>query len=528
MSTSIFDSARFGDRYHAFLGQRVLLRLDGMASSTASVLRRLGVLQTDAGGDLVALSETAATTERAALIDSGYVTYDAARQMVGFTLPILAQWFAAQALELAELRVRDFAGDDLRLENWRDVFMLRVATSSDDGVDALFRELVSVSAGFASSLAQRNIPRWFAQRNEPRPSPQYYAKRLRDAMATWLEALGPLASTSPYADEKGVYALGARIDGDARLTAAWRTDRSAEIFELDESYSPLSPPPGYTASWYQRFVDLRPAWNWMSSARELRAFLERVFDWREYTTARGATVEGRQITFGGMLHQHELAWQAALGALGYGSLATEPIPIQKIVECGVLQNDVVISGARYLAIAPLKAVITRLVSQGAGFLEPPWPVPEVSGGSWVWSGYSETGFLKRVQIVHEGALELYRHLVHSAFGHFADRMSLFASMPLDFRINIFEATDSHAPPSGEWWVTPLRVGPNTVTVLRTVPIITSEQRRKMVNAAKRARPTLQIYGDHGGGGVLNVFGDLPISELAYHWLKADIEELFGK
>jgi len=514
----------------AFLAERVFTRLDIGAGETGPLLRRLAVMQTDAGGDLVPIVDVAMTMERQGLIDSGYLTYDPARRLVGFTLPILSQWFAAQALEAGDVCIADFTDNELRLESWRDVFMLRITTSSDDAIDTLFAQLVKVSAGFAVSLAQRDVPNWFAQRDHPRPSARRYAARLRTAMAALLDALGPLAAASPFADTDGLYDVGARIEENGQLYTAWRCDRATETFELDRSHSMLSPTPGFTKSTYHRFVDVRPAWNWLAAASDVGAFLLRVFQWQEYASARSA-IDGRQLTFEGTLHEHELAWQAALSMLDHGSLHPDPIPLLDITESGALRYDVTgISGAQYLGMGPLRSLISRLQSISAERINPPWPMPETRGGHWVWSGYSEAALLRRVKVVHQGALELYANMVLKYFGLYAKRMPLFAAMPFDLRITVTSLgdEDEYSPPIGEWTIVPFVAGPNIVTVRRGLET-SLDAGRQAFEAAARLRPEFRSYAAYPHvDGVLDVFGTLPITEIAYSWLRSDIESLFGK
>jgi pimeloyl-ACP methyl ester carboxylesterase len=510
----------------AFLAQKVLIALGTPGDST--VLRRLGSLQVDAAGELVALADVASTNEQIALINSGYVRHDLVRRSVGFALPILAQWFAAQALEIADISIEVLATDDLRLEKWREVFLLRISLASEAQIDLLFQQLIIGSAGFAASLANR-VPLWFAYRFDATVLAIDYATRMRASMEAWLTALGALADHSPYADECGVYALGARIESDARLRLAWRKDRSSLVFELDDSISMLRPTVGYTATSYHRFADFRPAWSWTSSLANVGAFVAKVFDFRDYTSPVGAK-SAQQLAVDGSPDQKELAWGAALCMLGRRTLVTEPLSITELVERGVFERPTIVTnGVRFFDDKSLRAVVSELLAAGDTLLYPPWPSPESSSGPWVWTGYSEDAILRRIKSVHEGALAIYERLVSTHFGHFARGMRLFSVMPLEFRVTVLSIGDtpSYEPPIAEWSVTPLEHGPNTVSVGFGKSKHIDEYRREYMMALVR-RPAFSMYGNRLSSGRIAAFEDLPMTELAYQWLAADAKALFGK
>jgi hypothetical protein len=508
----------------AFLAQRVLSRLTPASDNADYVLRRLGSLQTEAGGGLIPVSDVASASERAALLDSGFVTNDQANDSVAFTLPIVAQWFATLALERHEIDLREFT--ETRLELWRDVFSLRIGVARTADIDELFTVLATHSPGFAASLACGSIPTWYGYRDQPRPSPLEYAARLRAAMGALLLPLGKIAQRSPFANQKGLRGLGARFD-ESGLRLAWTREQvEPSVFELEPNFSVVNMPPNFQRTAMHRFVDLRPAWNWSLAAREIRDFLQKYFDWSEYATITGA---GRQISFSGTAQERELAWQAALGVLGLGSLYPFPIEIRQLEDHPYQSSMIVTSGGRFLQSAPLERVLHQAQKDGITTLLPPWPLPDRDrrGKRMVWEGFSDAAVLERIRVVYSGALEFYRRIVEAVFHRYARRMPLLASMPFDLRVSVFSLPDSDKPALGEWRIIPKTSGENSVIVNRGQPSSPREH-QSAYDTAVRIRPELQTYARYlFGQWEIKWYQDYPITELTYEWLREDIKKMFS-
>jgi hypothetical protein len=508
----------------AFLAQRVLAKLIPASGNAESVLRRLGSLQTDAGGGFIPVKDVAGASERAALLDSGFVTHEQANDSVAFTLPIVAQWFAALALEQHEIELGDFTEN--RLELWRDVFVLRIGVARTGDIDDLFTELAAHSPGFAASLAAGSIPAWYGYRDQPQPSPLEYAARLRAAMGALLFPLGDIAARSPYANRNGLCGLGARFDENGLLLAWTRQPVEPAVFELDPQFPITRLPPDFQSASFQRFIDLRPAWNWSVAARDVRNFLEKYFDWSEYATVAGAN---RQISFPATVQEREVAWQAALGVLGKGSLYPFPVEIAELENHPYQSTMIMASGAHFLRSAPLERVLEEAQNNGATTLVPPWPLPDRDrrGQRMVWEGFSDDTVLESIRVVYLGALEYYQCIVEALFQRYARRMPLLAAMPFNLHISVFSMPDTNRPALGEWAIIPKASGANSVTVKRGQESTYAEE-RAAYDAAVRVRPELQTYARYlNGKWELKWFQSFPITELTYEWLKRDIKELLS-
>jgi len=502
-----------------FMTQRAYDRLSPTISSRESLLRRLACAQIDRSGDLVPIHEIVLTSERQAIINSGVVTYDEDRETIGLTLVVMAQWFAAQSLELSEISVADLASSEDRLERWRYPLLFFIASTSDQRVDELFEILCSRSPGFVATLLRKSAPVWFAEREANLPPALEVAKRFRRATLAWTEALGPLKQLSRACGAHGPASLGVRIEPGNRLTTAWYVgpDIRPDVFEIPANVSTLSPGPGYQSlSW--RRVEVRPTWVWSQALGDIDKPLVQHF-------------ERHRVRIEGSLQEYEMAWQVALAAVGAGSLAIKPILISDFESSGVLETDQIRRfGGTVLDVAPLRDVARRLKADGIDTIFPPWPVRDGDYGRWVWSGFSEAALHARTNVIFTAALEAYTRIVKATLPKFAPRLGLFACLPVELRIIIRSLGEEvgYSPPTGTWYWIPSETGANRVIVETRLDSGASEPQdyARFLDGFAR-RPSLYDWTRFSFiSGVLPLFGDYPISDLVFDWIKEDLTETF--
>jgi len=504
-------------------------RLQGSIENAAHTLRRLASLQIDAGGGLVPLNQVVSSTQQKALLDSGLITHDASNDHVGFTLPILTQWFAAQRLELKEIAVEEIAveeiaveeiaGSEQQLDRWRYPLLFFFGMASDDRIDDVLETLTRVSPGFVASLLHQARGEWFGLRDDNLPPAIECGRRLRLAARAWMRAIHPLSSLSPLAHAGDVAKIGVSVAGN-HLVVGWYhgAETRRDVFELEPGFSVLSLPKQFQSASYQQTVWIHPTWTW-------REMLEAVAKpLLELARSRNCIAKGSA-------QELEWAWQAALGALNRGSLALDPVNLEALRSTGVLETDAVrISGVRLISTAPLKAVAERFRIQGATQMGPPWPYADLQGEElrWVWSGFSEARLLERIQFVFAEAIRAYEALVREYFPSFAARMSLYVALPIEYRVNVLAVANDElgTPPWAERYYMPLPHGtPSRVTVTRSSEHVTDDER-----TAIRLRALWSERRPHAcegmrhviSTGILDIFGDFPISDLVSQWLVDDL------
>jgi hypothetical protein len=337
--------------------------------------------------------------------------------------------------------------------------------------------------------------------------------------------LGDIAARSPYTNRNALCSLGARFDENGLRLAWTREPVEPAVFELDPQFPITRLPNGFQSTSFRRFIDLRPAWNWSVSARDIQGFLHKCFDWSEYATIAGVNC---QISFPATAQEREVAWQAALGVLGKGSLYPFPVEIAQLENHPYQSTTIMARGAHFLNSAPLERVLQEAQKNAATTLVPPWPLPDRDrSGCMIWEGFSDAAVLDSIRVVYLGALEYYQCIVKALFQRYARRMPLRAAMPFDLHISVLSMPDTNRPALGEWAIIPKASGASSVTVKRGHQSTYAEE-QAAYDAAVRVRPELRTHARYlNGEGELKWFQSFPITELTYEWLREDIKQLFS-
>lgn len=133
-------------------------------------LRHLAVASVDQGGGPVRAADVATTAEVRRLRGTGLVFERSGA--VGFSLQILNEWFAAQALETGLVDTRNLASDPARLERWRYPLMIAVGTFGFQRVKNMIDPIVIRAApAFASQVVQEGLVGRGLSEDVPPPPP---------------------------------------------------------------------------------------------------------------------------------------------------------------------------------------------------------------------------------------------------------------------------------------------------------------------------------------------------------------------
>ncbi|MFI5394241.1 MAG: hypothetical protein ACHQ9S_01800 [Candidatus Binatia bacterium] len=215
------------------LSERVISSKMGLEAR--AMLERLAVLSTDRGGASVPSNEIGTRAELEAVLESGLVLErsDSAR----FSLPIIAQWFAAQSLAQGVPTVQDLLRDARRLEWWRYPLVVAAGTLSHDDASKLLQPLAASDPGLTAQIVDEGLARWGSWEDAPAAPALEAGRRIRTAMAAWVEGLGPLAPfVAPMTPEGKLRSLGVGA-GESDLITSWYEglDEIDDVVELGAS-----------------------------------------------------------------------------------------------------------------------------------------------------------------------------------------------------------------------------------------------------------------------------------------------------
>jgi len=288
------------------LGALVEGAVDPAAGDALPVLHRLAHLVTDIGAP-VDRSELGDAAARAAAGASRIVREEEGK--IDFALPLLTQWFAADALIGGDLPVADLVTSRPRLDRWRYALAIALTTGPRQFIDDVMTTLVVAEPAFAAEIVEESFQRW-ATRDDPVPVRRSAAEvggALRTAITTWGDAIQPLANLPlPYDAAGNLAPLGVRVDG-RYLTCAWYRghDDVAGVSELPAGTNLFKPP----AEWEVRRSGVwsgEKGWAWRWTLELLRDDLKNKLATMSLRTADEALVD-------------EAVWLVALEAAGRGA-----------------------------------------------------------------------------------------------------------------------------------------------------------------------------------------------------------------
>jgi hypothetical protein len=500
-------------------------------------LRSLARLVTDAGAP-VDHAEVGNVGARAALAASRIVRDEDGR--LDFALPLLTQWFAADALVAGDLPVADVVASPPRLDRWRYALAIALATGPRQFVDDAMATLVATEPAFAAEVVEESFERW-ATRDEPVPTPQRapaVGAALRNAITTWGEAIQPLDGLLlPHDTNGNIVPLGVSVSG-RYLSVGWYRGSAdlAEVSELAADTNILAPPAEWAVRRSGRWSDER-GWAWRWALELLRDDLKSELATMSLLTDNDALVD-------------EVIWVVALEAAGRGgTLRHNPIPLET-VEAGLTGVDptkpLIKLRDRYAHTEQVLGRVRELRNDGVMEISSPWPAPDQAdrrtGAGWIWDPYSPEQQRVRVEAVYAAALRAYVSLVDRWFPRLKMRMRVAVTLPAILRGKFTPSTPT--PPGAKplqhmdvptmsWYLDPRPGGAaSEVEIVINNGETDSSPRGSddwRADMELRQQKLIELRPDAAGWistveshGVADVFQTAPLAPLVYEWLRSDL------
>jgi hypothetical protein len=124
---------------------------NGVSAEMLQILRRLACLVTENQGP-IDRGELGSSADRLLASASRIVREDEGK--IDFALPILAQWFAADALIAQDITVTDLLTPNSRLDRWRYALAIALSTGPGLFVDATMQLLTSNAPAFSADIVE--------------------------------------------------------------------------------------------------------------------------------------------------------------------------------------------------------------------------------------------------------------------------------------------------------------------------------------------------------------------------------------
>ena len=495
-------------------------------ASAEDLLFKLGILSVDAGGESVHYGRIGSLLEMEALLDSGLVSRQGDK--FGFSIPVIGQWFAAQAIIQRQISVGAIITDRGRMDLWRYPLSVVAASSDDQIVDELLEQLTRNDPGFAAMVLDDAVGQTFRKGSSQSNVSPNYEEDLQKAWSGWIEGIGNLSTLADALDDRGQPLAVRAIQEQQALSIDWyqksSKPTSVEGHALGQKWLK-------SLTVYHPSLDL-PAWPWQLMLDTLRSSIEKSL--RDHTISND---DSNPLIV-------EAVWAGALELVKHESVLSGPLQVERIERALKIllgqATHIQVYGCSDIDVSIIRRSIERLKAAGITELQSPAATRDITSptDNWVWSSYTDSRLLERTRAVCELALAGYAYMVEHSFTAFRSRMLHSATLPARFK-GILTPSSLRREKSGfaqhpvlDYWFEPLPFGTKTQTEIVLAPapgFLIDDFDENALRSLRQMRPDAAnwIWSAKGSTPV-GVFDSCPATKIAYDWIAQDLQRLKWK
>ena len=467
---------------------------------------------------------------------------------IGFALPILNEWFAAQSLIAGNPDPALLAQDAEQLVSWRYSLIMAIATSGHDQVSKFLTPIVKNHPAFAAELVSEALASRFI--DMPPPPWRICGQRIRETMQAWAIGLDqppqqPLAQLiAPVRQDGLIREIGIRSEA-GKLTIGWYqgNENIGDVVELPAlpNARDFLPIRSVESSRFHRepvttkWLGPQPAWTWLWTLDKLVASLSKLLQKRDLPIHYG-------------LLTYEALWKLARSVLScsrnssyrhFSPHQTVPLDILEAVlaEFNPTSSSFSFSGTRTIHrkdLDRLTAEVLKLRVRDKTQLDSPWAKPErYSVEEFPWKCYTPEQIKTYAEYVYLEALNGYEHTVNTWFPKFANRLKLSVLMPVHL-VGAIAFSDSDNEPSLYCHFEALTQSESNKVSFSVMEQSVAKEKffnpklSKQVDDQRHAlRPgkALLIGNTAFQHSRLRLFEPTSATELVYNWLWDDLKEV---
>ena len=366
----------------------------------------------DRNHGLVHITELSLHTTNNDLLKTGFLLYKDNERSFEYTLPIIAQWMASEAIILNQIQIDDIIADEERLSHWiYPLSILFYRLTFKDSLE-IFSKIVQEKPGVAAYILKNGIS---LESNISLPSSQECENMIAQSMHSWVNGLGPLGRYIAPLYNNQLKTPSVRKTQDS-LTCTW--------LSLDfNSPDPKTPSiDNGHSNYFQYNLDFIPSqstWPWFLTFDQLSCHLDKIIKNHLFIPPQGQLFK-------------EYIWECALSITQNSNQYEKPIPFsffREFRDTHKLRNT---SSGRLIDYELFFEEIETLKSQGQTQLNPPFPVSDKSPLTcpyWAWEQYSPQKYLEKLIFVYSNALNEYEQLVELFFSTMQSSLGTYRLMP---------------------------------------------------------------------------------------------------
>ena len=488
--------------------------------ATKRLLMRLAVLSTDRGNIPVNSTEFRNSGDAIAqIMKSGLIIQS--DQQVSFALPIISQWFAAEALAAGMKNVAEFQTDLKSMDYWRYPFIILISFFAHEKVEVSFSVIVENNPALAAGIVKEGIGTWGIDGDTVAPAWLESGKRIRKTMTSWVKGIGNSANFIAPVNENGVLQpLGIHV-GHGDITTSWHygEQNKSEIYELFQDDSKAYG--NITTTHAGRYS----TWAWQRTLGELKCNLANLLE------ERALYVESSPIAI-------EQSWALFLELTGKSSPCCDFLlidDVKKLLTGRYAGGSLIKIGNRKYDSGSIWRHIRTLEEKGLDRIIQPWPGPDVifETGCCVWDLFTDQRLLERTSVIYQQSIEAYIQLVDTFFPALKNRLQTYNVFPaiLKGQLVISKIKGMQGHPRLEWYLDPLPLNQKNRVDIElceesTLPLMDRGELSAGYDKLRRMRTECAEWiGYQSIGQLLDNFQPDPVTETVYGWLWDDLKRI---
>lgn len=443
------------------------------------------------------------------MLKTGFISQSG--DYLSFSLPIIAQWMAAEAIRLQIICIEDIICDKTKTSRW--LYALSILFSQmtfDESLD-YFSMIVQTMPGVASRIIRDGLR--FGQAKFL-PSAYECGKKLQECMKVWIRALGPLSQYIAPVDTTNPLPLVVGVK-DNHIAFFWTKKKmncSVTTMSIRELVHTRE-------AWQSRGVPAQSTWPWIITFEYLSDNLKKVIHDHTIITSEGQL-------------EREFLWDSALRIVGKGSLYEGEISIESVEKYRSVPKGILNLDGKNIYTDLFYKILDKYIAKGINSIKPPYPISDKKcAPGWIWEPYSAQKYLEKVQFTYSSALDEYMSIVETAFPTLKSCLKIAQLSPCQLvgKLEFHEDGKNYSDAPGlTWYLEALPYDEsNRVDIqFKEAPISNLDLLRSLHEKNSNFRPEFMFHSlSTITDQILRIIRSTPVTDLVYDWLESELKTI---
>lgn len=468
-----------------------------------SHLKQLSVKCIQMQQNKILLSELGNSVKLRDIIKTGLIQLE--EDYISFSLPIIPQWLASEAIRDKEIDIDEIIKDDATIIRWRYPLMLLMGNISYEESTLYFSKIVNKYPSVASIIIRDNLN---IEDISILPNSETCARMITDCMKEWVNSLGILAKYIAPFDGDKLCTLGIIVN-TPQIEMLWGKKNYGKEYEIVTETSQFD-----FFSYSSIHIGKSSLWPWIITFNQLSYRLNKLID-------------NQPLFLDIVPLREERMYDIARILSNKGSLYCEDIELSNFDKY-ISNHNFGISGYYIDAVEYFFNYINELKVLGKNKIEYPYLKPDLplSSGGYVWDVYSNERKLLFIEQIYKKALDCYYELCSGLFCNLSRSMPMFNMLPATMVIKYSICKGDIPFPSIYWHLECKDKSAKNDIKFDNTGDDRIQEYNLIKNSIDRFRRSKQEWCSitlHSE--LLRIFHELPLTKIIFDWLKSDLKKI---